>query len=765
MTALRYSRGTDTFDSHPEVREVADFAAFERAVLADRAPVKGKQYVAAPFKINGDGRPHRGKEEVEARRFLALDCDHIFSHETYTALRLWLSRFRGFGFTTASSKPDAPRCRVILELDREIDRTEGIALGAALARDIAEEFGERVKLDPTTHRGEQPCYGPVIHSETFRLDGEPLDVDAWLEKAPPIELDRKGSAAIDPNDDPVIVALKQRTLYKRAIGNGKHAIECPWADAHTAKDDARSTATIYVQPYYGGYKTAGFKCQHAHCAKRTGDDLLSSLKIDWRIVADAYNPKQQTTESSAGDGDPPPIDILRPLAAPPLRIEDVPDVLAKFADAHARATGFDVSILLTGGIAAAAAAISDDVRLCVSSRAGWFESARLWAVVIGGPGSGKTPGFKLAMAPVYALHRELLGKWADEHGEKEEKDAPPKPALYTSDSTTEALADILRDNERGLLYFVDELESWLASHDAYRGAGGGKDRGEWLRLYDGGPHQVNRVRRGSFFVKNWGASLLSATTPAALSKLAPKLPADGLLQRLMLVIVQARTLPNAAMLSVETKYAAEAWDETLRRLYARPGCVVRLSEAAREAFDTEQAELHRATLAFEDLHPSFAAHMAKRTGMLARLALTFHALEAQNITDDVSGPTMQRAVRFLRRQERHAQAVYASLLGADTGMELAKSVAKSILAAGLQNFNRRDLTHCCKAFRGADEHTRLAALSFLSDCGWTTCTAPAAAHGALWTVDERVHALFSKHREAAIAQRETVRARIQGTSS
>ena len=227
------------------------------------------------------------------------------------------------------------------------------------------------------------------------------------------------------------------------------------------------------------------------------------------------------------------------------------------------------------------------------------------------------------------------------------------PALYTSDATTEALSDLLRDNERGLLYFVDELESWLASHDAYR-TGAGKDRGEWLRLYDGGPHQVNRVKRGAFFVPNWGASLLSATTPAALRKMAHKLPDDGLLQRLLLVLVRPREMPDAAMLRVETRQPTEAWDAALRRLYAIPAAVVHLSGAARDIFEAEHAELHRLTQAFEDAHPALASHLAKRAAMLARLALAFHALDAAAITDNVSGATIQRAARFMRRQERHA---------------------------------------------------------------------------------------------------------------
>jgi hypothetical protein len=454
---------------------------------------------------------------------------------------------------------------------------------------------------------------------------------------------------------------------------------------------------------------------------------------------------------------PPPLDLLKPMAAPPLRVEDVPAVLGRFAASQARATSFDVSILLAAGVGAACAMLSDEVRLCVSPASRWFESPRLWFAIIGGPGSGKSPGAKAALAPVFVAHREGIAQWERENEGADER--PPAPLLYVNDATTEALAESLSGNARGLLYFTDELDSWLASHDAYRNTAG-KDRGEWLRLYDGGPHQINRVKRGPFFVPNWGVSLLSATTPAALRRLAPKLPDDGLLQRLLLVLAQPRALPDAALLRVETRQPAEEWDAALRRLHAAPACTVRLSREAREAFDHEQAELHRLGLAFEDSHPSFAAHIAKRPAMLARLALVFHALEAPSVEAELAGPTMALAVRFLRRQERHAQAVYGSMLGADTGMALAKDIARAILASRLESFNRRELTPRCKAFRGADEPTRHAALTLLADCGWIAAESPTLGHGAQWSVDCRVHELFAEHGEAARQRRDLVRSRF-----
>lgn len=512
-------------------------------------------------------------------------------------------------------------------------------------------------------------------------------------------------------------------------------------------------------PLYERLRSSGFAentaLETAH-HKATGLDVIGPPKAR----ANGAQHTERHSEKPASV-DPLPVDLLRPMTAPSLRVADVPRVLAEFAETHARATGFDVSILLAGGIVTAAAMLSDDVRLCVSPRSSWFESARLWAVIIGGPGAGKSPGLKLAQAPMFALHRDLLGEWTRAHGT--EAEPPPQPGIYTSDATTEALAELLRDNPRGVLYTVDELSSWLESHDAYRN-GSGKDRGEWLRLYDGGPHAVNRIRRGAFFVPNWGASLLSATTPAALGKLAPKLPDDGLLQRLLLVVVRSRELPDNAMMRVETSAPTEAWDSALRRLYALPGAVVHLSGDARAIFEAQQAELHRLTQAYEDAHPSFAAHVCKRAAMLARLALVFHALEAPAITDNVSGATMQRAANFLRRQERHAMAVYASQLDAGTGMALSQAIARSILASGLQGLNRRQLTSKCKAFRHADEWTRAAALTLLSDYGWITTDVASLTHGAHWNVDPRVHGVFAEHGELARQRRNTVRARVQGFS-
>jgi len=189
---------------------------------------------------------------------------------------------------------------------------------------------------------------------------------------------------------------------------------------------------------------------------------------------------------------------------------------------------------------------------------------------------------------------------------------------------------------------------------------------------------------------------------------------------------------------------------------------VKMSAFAREAFDHECDALQTAACAFDGYHSGYASHVAKRPGMLARLALVFHALDAEELDAPLTSHTMDMAVRFLRRQERHAMAVYGAHLSRGTGMSLARDIARAILAAELGSFNRRDLAHRCRAFREAEAQDRVGALSYLTDCGWIVTEGPALAHGAAWTVNPKVHELFAEHGEAARQQREVVRRHVRG---
>ena len=144
LTPIRWGRGVDRYDNSPATKEAPDFSAFARQLRADRAQAKGLQWISGPCGVAPDdqkhrgsrGKPHRCSDCVLPRRWLGFDIDGGLPSEA-TGLR-WVAviaeLFHGlsyFAYTTASHEPDKPRVRIIVELDREVDREEGVRASRA----------------------------------------------------------------------------------------------------------------------------------------------------------------------------------------------------------------------------------------------------------------------------------------------------------------------------------------------------------------------------------------------------------------------------------------------------------------------------------------------------------------------------------------------------------------------------------------------------------------------------------------------------------
>ena len=120
------------------------------------------------------------------------------------------------------------------------------------------------------------------------------------------------------------------------------------------------------------------------------------------------------------------------------------------------------------------------------------------------------------------------------------KPKPPTKARYkTEDATIEKLAELLIENPDGLLYHRDELTSWLHQLDD---KDHGRDRPFFLEAWDGSQgHEVDRIGRGSIYVKYLCVSVLGGIQPGPLSAcvrdaMTDERGNDGLLQRLQLLV-------------------------------------------------------------------------------------------------------------------------------------------------------------------------------------------------------------------------------------
>ncbi|MGH8629659.1 MAG: hypothetical protein ACREU7_02690, partial [Burkholderiales bacterium] len=276
-TCIAFSRGADKFDAYPEQRTTATWDGFAAGLLADRSAAKGLGYVCAPLRANGEGRFHRCRDDVLPRGWIALDCDGS-TPESFAALCLRLAEYQGLGWLTASSTRERPRFRAVIGLSREVDRSEGIRLGGEVARQLASGLAS-VEWDDSTHRGEQPCYLPLRDAESMRWRGEPVDVDALLAKAPPIDEGPAPQARAERIQaaDPIAQRLVALGKVKRDLGNGKLSIVCPFEASHTEPGGDSSTA--YLLPHFNGVKTGRFKCLHEHCKRRSQSEFRAALGL------------------------------------------------------------------------------------------------------------------------------------------------------------------------------------------------------------------------------------------------------------------------------------------------------------------------------------------------------------------------------------------------------------------------------------------------------------------------------------------------------
>lgn len=93
-----------------------------------------------------------------------------------------------------------------------------------------------------------------------------------------IQIDRNAAEGVylpRTDENQVIAALKQRGLYKRPLGSGKHDITCPWVHEHTDQVDHGS---CYFEPD-GDFPIGGYKCQHSHGDKYRIGALLDFVGV------------------------------------------------------------------------------------------------------------------------------------------------------------------------------------------------------------------------------------------------------------------------------------------------------------------------------------------------------------------------------------------------------------------------------------------------------------------------------------------------------
>jgi len=189
MANFNFSYGRNTYDNQPTQLSALNFDDLISQISNSGSRTKGQFYICSALKsgLHDDQSKYPGlghwrlKRLAQTRRFLALDADYFATPADFVAFRDLVSQWNALVYTTASHTAQAPRARAIIELDKDVDNEEGVAIGCAVQRLVESALGLGIiKLDPSVYQASQPVYTPLRNAQQFITKGVALAVDATL---------------------------------------------------------------------------------------------------------------------------------------------------------------------------------------------------------------------------------------------------------------------------------------------------------------------------------------------------------------------------------------------------------------------------------------------------------------------------------------------------------------------------------------------------------------------------------------------------------
>jgi hypothetical protein len=452
------------------------------------------------------------------------------------------------------------------------------------------------------------------------------------------------------------------------------------------------------------------------------------------------NPAPTTPEAAPS----PVFDPWQRYIVPPFPLDILPPVVQDYVTSQAAVIGCDISGLAMCVLGTFSGALHHSFALRMQRHSNWYERPRLWLLNVADPSQRKTPTLKAATRPIvhYETHlrvkheRDLRdcaqasaqAQGQDHNSALRKPDPPPRYVVW--DTSVEKLGELLAANPKGLLVLSDEFSFWLGSMERYSNSAGRSDRGFWLTAYDGGPHNIDRIRRGSLHIKNLSVSLLGCIQPDRLAEMQG-LTSDGLLQRFVPVMWGPATFTQ------DRPCNDEAYAGLVRELiFAKPARLI-IDDAALATMDDLRRHLFNIEQTSGGLAAGFQTWVGKLHGIAGSLALILHMAHDPQIgaTYAVEEQTVKNVRRLiLDFILPHGYEFYQQA----GGSERLRQLASWILTSGKQRIVSSDITRNVADCRGLTLPQLQERLSPLVAGGWLEPETRTPSCNA-WNVAPQVH--------------------------
>ena len=476
--------------------------------------------------------------------------------------------------------------------------------------------------------------------------------------------------------------------------------------------------------------------------KEERQELINQI-VDDEMLATSPEKDEWSEPSAINTEQLSPVEVLSP--------DILPDSLKGWLTDISYRMGCPLEFPAIGALVAASSLVGAGCAIRPKKNDDWGIIPNLWGGVVGRPSMLKTPALSEVLKPLSRLEEDSIEDYESSkklYEAKQEKckaqreaiksemlqaakgkktvgnkmvkgmsqlemeyvalEQPEEPRcrrFKTNDSTVEKLAEILRDNPRGILVFRDELTGLLSSWDREDRQ---SDRAFFLEGWNGNQSFTSdRIGRGTTFTKNVCISILGTIQPSRLTaylmQSAGSLTNDGMVQRFQLLVYPDE--PKTWKL-VDRKPSKEARDLAITvfsRLteidFLSLGAIVdeeegrpyfRFGDDAQELFYKWLADLESKIQNEE--HPLICEHLAKFRSLMPSLALIFHLIEiAAGSQRKVLGVLeVAKAIHFVKFLESHARRIYGLII--NVRPKSAAALAKKIKEGKVVNrFTLRDI--------------------------------------------------------------------------
>jgi len=452
--------------------------------------------------------------------------------------------------------------------------------------------------------------------------------------------------------------------------------------------------------------------------------------------------------------------LVRDDCAPPPSFDwdAVPHCWREWLADTAADCGAPADYVFAGLLAAGSAALGNARR--VTPWGGWVEQPHLWFALVGNPSSGKTPalkplrdaarGLERAEEPAYedavaryerdaAEAAAVLEKWKGEIKEAVKLGrAPPErparavaperptlPRLVASNATTEALAELLAANPKGILLDRDELAGLIGQFDKYGGSG--DDRAFYLETWNGGRFVVDRKKfvGRPLRIDYTSLAIVGGIQPDKLHEIH-RGPDDGLAARFLYVWPEPvpPCRPTKPGFGERTQFLRSALSR-LRGLLLdsdpeddeRPR-LVNLLEPGLEILDKVRAEVSAANRVDSGL---MAGWRGKTPGRLLRVGLVLEFLRWSATEGPEPDVVSETAIRQAGDYLDYATAMFERVLGdmaLDPATRDAATAARWIERHRPSVLNGRELSKQRGLSRLRDSEVRRRAFEVLVEAAW-----------------------------------------------